>query len=187
MNYYKKFTIDRKLLDITSEATEKFATKTELFSTDEDIQKKFKDLEERLAIERAQSRKQNSDIEKIRKDIMDVHSKPNLTETFLQSLHPIGILKTKTGATETELIKKQLKDFAFKQDLKELETRIVPTVDKARLQIIDFKDTLYKQSQMIRRFDEVICDKASKTSIQEVCLQRIVSLHHSIIWLLSFV
>lgn len=82
MNYYKKFTVDKKLLDITSEATEKFATKAELFSTEEDMQKKFKDLEKRLAIERAQSRKQNSDIEKIRKDIMDVHSKPNLTQVF---------------------------------------------------------------------------------------------------------
>lgn len=78
-------------------------------------------------------------------------------------------VSTKTGSTETENIKLKLKEFSLKKELKSLENKIVPPVDQFRVDINNFKAELVDHQQMIRRFDEVICQKASKTSIQEVC------------------
>lgn len=59
------------------------------------------------------------------------------------------------------MIKAQLKDFAYKTDFINLEDRIMPPVNKAKLQITEFKAQLSQHSEMIRRFDEVICEKVS--------------------------
>ena len=53
-------------------------------------------------------------------------------------------------------------------DFKALEKSVVPPVAQMRDEINSFCVELKKHQQMIRRFDEIIWEKASKTSIQEV-------------------
>ncbi|CDW89243.1 UNKNOWN [Stylonychia lemnae] len=53
-------------------------------------------------------------------------------------------------------------------DLKDLYNKTVPEIQKFEQKIIDFTQEMEKSRIMIRRFDEVISEKASKLNIKEV-------------------
>ena len=55
-----------------------------------------------------------------------------------------------------------------KKNLDALRKEIEPIVQQCQQSISNFKTDMFRHSQMIRRFDEVMCEKAQKTSIQEV-------------------
>ena len=55
-----------------------------------------------------------------------------------------------------------------KKNLDALRKEIEPIVQQCQQSIANFKTDMFRHSQMIRRFDEVMCEKAQKTSIQEV-------------------
>jgi hypothetical protein len=82
----------------------------------------------------------------------------------------LDLINTKTGADETDEIKLKLRELATKTELKGLENKIIPPVDQFRVQIFDFKEELVQHNQTIRRFDEILCHKASKAAIQEVIM-----------------
>lgn len=80
------------------------------------------------------------------------------------------ILKSKTSSTETEILRNRLDDFSLKQEFKDLEMRVLPSLEKVKTQLSEFKKEQQQFHEMIRRFDEIICEKASKASINEVIL-----------------
>jgi hypothetical protein len=53
-------------------------------------------------------------------------------------------------------------------DLKDLYSKTVPEIQKFEQKIIDFTQEMEKNKFMIRRFDEVLSEKASKLNIKEV-------------------
>ena len=55
-----------------------------------------------------------------------------------------------------------------KKNLDALRKEIEPIVQQCQQSIANFKTDMFRHSQMIRRFGEVMCEKAQKTSIQEV-------------------
>lgn len=65
-SYYKKFTVDKKLSQITSDIAEKYATKETQDAIQNDLRHRIDEINETIKIEKAQSRKQNSEIDKIK-------------------------------------------------------------------------------------------------------------------------
>ena len=78
------------------------------------------------------------------------------------------LLSKKTDNTETERILESLKLYALYQDLKDLYAKVMPPLSVFE-EKMDSMAAGYEQSkEMIRRYDEVISDKASKRAITEI-------------------
>jgi hypothetical protein len=78
------------------------------------------------------------------------------------------LMSKKTDITETERILDSLKMYALYQDLKDLYAKVMPPLATFE-QKMDEMAAGYEQSkEVIRRYDEVISDKASKSAIKDV-------------------
>lgn len=67
--------IDKRISDISRNITEKYNTKEEAEVIEKALYKHINDILEKIKSDNAQVRKQNSDIERIKKDIGDISSK----------------------------------------------------------------------------------------------------------------
>ena len=77
-------------------------------------------------------------------------------------------LITKANKDDTEILRKRLDEFAIKKDFVDLEKLVLPALENVKIQLATSNNERQQFHEMIRRFDEVICDKASKTSVTEV-------------------
>lgn len=93
----------------------------------------------------------------------------NLENDLKEQYVEIGqLLAKKTDNTETERILENLKLYALYQDLKDLYAKVMPPLAVFE-EKMDMMAAGYEQSkEMIRRYDEVMSDKASKRAITEV-------------------
>ncbi|CDW87578.1 UNKNOWN [Stylonychia lemnae] len=70
--------------------------------------------------------------------------------------------------TEFERLKDSLERYAPLAEVYQLRAESIPVIKKFRLEVEQFKDTYEQVREMIRRFDEIISEKASKSSLLEL-------------------
>ena len=70
------------------------------------------------------------------------------------------------GPEDGERIWRHFKRFAEFVDLKELYNKCVPTIKTMRDDLSEFRLTMMKNNEIIRRFDEVILRKVDKHAIK---------------------
>ncbi|CDW74827.1 UNKNOWN [Stylonychia lemnae] len=77
-------------------------------------------------------------------------------------------VKQRTTQEETSRLWKNFQTYAEYNDLKELYNKVVPEVQKFEESLLDLNRECRKTQEIVRRFDEVILDKASKQNIREL-------------------
>lgn len=93
----------------------------------------------------------------------------NLENELKQQYVEIGeLLAKKTDVTETERILESLKLYALYQDLKDLYAKVMPPLATFEQKMDDMAAGYEQSKEVIRRYDEVISDKASKKAISDV-------------------
>ena len=65
-------------------------------------------------------------------------------------------------------IKNDLKNFCEYKDLKELYSKVMPPLQQMGEDLATLETNMNHNREIIRRFDEVLLDKASKVAVQEV-------------------
>ena len=74
-------------------------------------------------------------------------------------------INTKLTADDLTDIKMHINTLANQHQLDSLRKEVLPEVVKMRERISDFTDQNYQMKEMIRRFDEIVSDKASKSML----------------------
>jgi NAD+--asparagine ADP-ribosyltransferase len=80
------------------------------------------------------------------------------------------LLKLKVDVEEGQRLWNNFERYAMYDDLKELYMKTVPEIFKFEQKIEEHRTDLVKQNEILRRFDEVIADKASKENVHELAL-----------------
>lgn len=71
-------------------------------------------------------------------------------------------LKKKTNNEETSRLWKNFTNYAEYTDLKDLYNKVVPDISRFEDSLIDLSREANKTQEIVRRFDEVLSEKASK-------------------------
>lgn len=77
-------------------------------------------------------------------------------------------LSKKTDKSETAKIWEQFKNYALYQDLKDLYSKVLPPLSGFECKMEEMSASYEQSKEMIRRYDEVMSEKASKTAIKEI-------------------
>lgn len=77
-------------------------------------------------------------------------------------------MSDKVGQHDLIKIWKHFDRFALYEDLKELHQKTLPEIIKFEQRIIDFKNELNTQTQIIGRMDTVMSTKSSKIAIKQI-------------------
>ncbi|CAI2383872.1 unnamed protein product [Moneuplotes crassus] len=121
-------------------------TEFELFSEE------FDNYKSDIKQEREKSQKQNLEIEKLKNEIEVIHK--NFEE--------------KAGVQDVELIKQKMKRLVLQSEFDDLRKKVFPEVKKMQKTVLEFDKAQSQHNEIIRRFDEVLLEKASKTSVQQI-------------------
>jgi hypothetical protein len=79
-----------------------------------------------------------------------------------------GALGKKTDKSEMLKVWNQFKSYALYQDLKDLYAKVLPPLSTFEEKMDEMSASYEQSKEVIRRYDEIISDKASKTSIKEL-------------------
>lgn len=77
-------------------------------------------------------------------------------------------LTRKTDASETRKVWDQFSKYALYQDLKDLYNKVLPPLSTFESKMDEMSDSYEQSKEMIRRYDEIMSDKANKTAIKEI-------------------
>ena len=77
-------------------------------------------------------------------------------------------LADKTSVEETQQIWNNFNRFALYDDLKDLYNRTLPELSKFEERLIQYNSVLEKNDIILRRYDEVITEKASKHDVKDL-------------------
>ena len=77
-------------------------------------------------------------------------------------------LAKKADKTELARVQDQFKNYALYQDLKDLYGKVLSPLATFEAKMEEMGDSYEQSKEMIRRYDEVMSDKASKTAIKEI-------------------
>lgn len=77
-------------------------------------------------------------------------------------------LKLKTYNEETIRVWKHFSKYAEYTDLRDLYSKVLPQISKFEDKLLDLSREQAKVTEIIRRFDEIMSDKASKQNIREL-------------------
>ncbi len=78
------------------------------------------------------------------------------------------ILARKTEKTELQAVQDQFKNYALYQDLKDLYGKVLPPLSTFEAKMEEMGDSYEQSKEMIRRYDEIMSEKASKSTIKEI-------------------
>lgn len=67
-----------------------------------------------------------------------------------------------------EEISSKIENLVLKADFEKLSRRVMPEMNRFKGIITDFEKSQSQHHEILRRFDEVLLEKASKTSLQQV-------------------
>lgn len=88
-------------------------------------------------------------------------------------------LADKTSVEETQQIWDNFNKFAFYDDLKDLYSRTLPELSKFEERLIHFDSVLEKNDIILRRYDEILTEKASKHDVKD--LEKLVKTQYTTI------
>eukprot|EP00347_Sterkiella_histriomuscorum_P015229 403357819 len=80
-------------------------------------------------------------------------------------------LRKKTNNEETSRLWKNFTKYAEYGDLKDLYNKVLPEVSRFEDSLLDLSKEAAKTQEIVRRFDEVMSDKASKQNFREIQLK----------------
>lgn len=79
-----------------------------------------------------------------------------------------GKLRSKCGVEEAKQIWNNFGRYALYEDLKELYQKTVPEIKRFEERLVNFSVDMTKADSIMRRFDEVMLEKASKVDLREI-------------------
>jgi hypothetical protein len=81
-----------------------------------------------------------------------------------------NLLKFEDKVTYAELdrVKSMLEKFASIQQVKDLRSEVIPEIKGLKSLVKEFTEDNINMREMIRRFDEIISEKASKMAVHEL-------------------
>ena len=74
----------------------------------------------------------------------------------------------KADQRELERVESEFAKYSKVEELKDLEERVIPVIEEFREKIEEFRKENDKAKQIIRSFDNVLLEKASKFSVEDV-------------------
>jgi hypothetical protein len=77
-------------------------------------------------------------------------------------------LAKKTDKVETERLWQQMQQYALYQDLKDLYAKVIPPLAGFDEKMDNMAAGYEQSKEMLRRYDEVLTEKANKTAIKEL-------------------
>lgn len=77
-------------------------------------------------------------------------------------------MPSKADVLEIQKMKKKFEGYASYEDYKELYNKVVPPIQQFEEQVISFSGDLERNREVIRRFDEVMLEKANKSNLSEI-------------------
>lgn len=80
------------------------------------------------------------------------------------------LLRRKVDVEEGQRLWDNFERYALYEDLKELYMKTVPEIFKFEARIGEHQQDVARQNEILRRFDEVLADKASKENVHELAL-----------------
>ena len=92
--------------------------------------------------------------------VAEIQKNEHSTKTYMNKM--FNSLNNKIDLDYKDEVDKKFKQYCAYSDLKILESRVIPVIDKFKHNIQDFKDEIVQHTKIIERFDELICDKVSK-------------------------
>lgn len=140
--------MDEKLADKLGQT----ALNAELDNYDADVQSRIDAVQKSIDGNKKQ-------VKKLQVDFMEVVEVTN---------NQTELLKAKVDFEEIEKLWKNFEKYSMYEDLKDLYMKTVPEIYKFEQKIEEHRRDIEKQSEVLRRFDEVISDKASKGNLREV-------------------
>lgn len=84
---------------------------------------------------------------------------------FVEDLNKI---QQRVTYEELDVVKLDMQKFATLNGLRELEKKVLPVVNAMCDKVYEFGASNEQMREMIRRFDEVLSDKAAKSAIQQL-------------------
>ena len=84
---------------------------------------------------------------------------------FVEDLNKI---QQRVTYEELDVVKLDMQKFATLNGLRELEKKVLPVVNAMCDKVYEFGASNDQMREMIRRFDEVLSDKAAKSAIQQL-------------------
>ena len=79
-----------------------------------------------------------------------------------------GIIETKATDKRVDEVDSKFKDYCSYKDLKLLYKKVVPAVKGFEANLVEFGKDMEQTKEIVKRFDEVILEKASKISLEAV-------------------
>ena len=157
--YAKKVDVETTLKRIEKEIWYELKLKMEKTT----VQSKFESMEEELD---ALSKKNNKEIGQIRELVQQMNKK-NLENT--RHLAEIDKeLDIKMNKNEGVAIYKALKEYCKYSELKELYNKVNPAIARFETRLLEFHTEKLKTDEVLKRFDEVLCEKADKILFKEM-------------------
>nr|ACK37611.1 putative reticulocyte-binding protein 2 [Kahliella matisi] len=77
-------------------------------------------------------------------------------------------IQNKAEDYDLNALKKQTEEYALKNDFNKLEHKVLPTIQQFERKILEFQISASQHSEIIRRYDEVISEKASKFMVTQI-------------------
>ena len=84
---------------------------------------------------------------------------------FVEDLNKI---QQRVTYEELDVVKLDMQKFATLNGLRELEKKVLPVVNAMCDKVYEFGASNDQMREMIRRFDEILSDKAAKSAIQQL-------------------
>ncbi|CDW86627.1 UNKNOWN [Stylonychia lemnae] len=149
---------DRKQI-LNKELDLKLQARLSVIDFNDSMQIFEENLDERLTQISAAQELHKKQFQKINKDFINMQQDIKYVDDQLN---------LKIDLDEGKRIWKNFTKYCLYEDLKDLYNKTVPEIQKFEHKLMEFNSDLEKQQIIIRRFDEILTDKASKQNIKEI-------------------
>eukprot|EP00347_Sterkiella_histriomuscorum_P010846 403374700 len=149
---------DRKALN-DLETDKKLSVKLNIEDFNEEMQAMEEGVDDRLY-------KVQQTLESFKKQFSKINKDFEITEQDIKFIDEQ--LNNKCDTSEAQKLWKNFGKYALYDDLKDLYQKAIPEIQKFEHKIIDYNAELEKVQVIVRRFDEIVSDKANKQNIKEV-------------------
>lgn len=90
------------------------------------------------------------------------------TEVGVKVVDLVAQIATRSTLEDIALIRQDLQQYATHNAVRELRRELLPEVRQMKVKVLGYQQENDQMKEMIRRFDEVLSDKASKSQVAQV-------------------
>lgn len=110
--------------------------------------------------------KNNDALERIKEDLNEMYQYAKRIETELKGVQ--NILPKKAEQLEVRRVWKNFENYCSYQELKDLYNKVMPTLQRYDAKMMDMSRDYERSKEIIRRYDEVLLEKANKLAVKEL-------------------